>query len=84
MLVEEVATFIRMVEAHTEKPMVIRLSRAFETEYAISRAINRPLWLSSPLLTPSYGERPWIMWRANPVRAVDGLTGTTGWSVVRP
>ena len=83
-LIQEVATFIRMVESHTEKPMIVRVSRAFENEYAISRAIDRPLWLTSLLLTPSYGERPWIMWRANPARAVDGLTGTTGWSVVRP
>ena len=83
-VIGEVATFIRMVEAHVEKPVIIRVSRAFENEYAISRAIDRPLWLTSLLLTPSYGERPWIMWRANPARAVDGLTGTTGWSVVRP
>ncbi len=83
-VVQEVATFIRMVEAHTEKPMIIRLSRAFEEEYAVSRAIDRPLWLTSFLLTPSYGERPWIMWRANKARVVDGLETPTGWSVVRP
>jgi homotetrameric cytidine deaminase len=46
-MLQEVATFIRMVEAHTEKPMIIRVSRAFETEYAISRAIDRPLWLTN-------------------------------------
>ncbi len=83
-VVQEIAAFIRMVEAHTEKPMIIRVSRPFEEEYAVSRAIDRPLWLSSFLLTPSYGERPWIMWRANETRAVDGINGVTGWSVVRP
>ena len=83
-LLQELATFIRMAEAHVEKPLVIRISRAFDKEYAVSRAIDRPLWLTSFLLTPSYGERPWIMWRANASRSVEGLTGTTGWSVVRP
>ena len=83
-LLGELASFIQMVEAHTEKPVMIRLSRAFDEEYAISRAINRPLWLSSRLLTPSYGDRPWVMWRANPSRSVDGVSAPTGWSVVRP
>lgn len=83
-LLNELASFIQMVEAHTEKPVMIRLSRAFDEEYAISRAINRPLWLSSRLLTPSYGDRPWVMWRANPARSVDGVSEPTGWSVVRP
>jgi lysozyme len=83
-VVQEVAAFIRLVEAHTEKPMVIRVSRSFEKEYAVSRALDRPLWLSSFMLTPSYGERPWIMWRANGSRAVDGINGVAGWSVVRP
>jgi lysozyme len=83
-LIGELATFIRMVEAHTEKPMVIRVTRDFESEYAVSRAIDRPLWLSSMILSPSYGERPWIMWRANSLRSVDGISGNTAWSVVRP
>ncbi len=83
-LLGELASFIKMVEAHTEKPVMIRLSKDFEEEYAISRAINRPLWLSSWLLTPSYGDRPWVMWRANPARSVDGIAQPTGWSVVRP
>jgi lysozyme len=83
-LIGELATFIRMVEAHTEKPMVIRLSRAFENEYQVSRAIDRPLWLISAILSPSYGERPWIMWQANSNRSVDGVSGAIAWSVVRP
>jgi lysozyme len=83
-LLAELASFIQMVEAHTEKPVMIRLSRSFDEEYGVSRAINRPLWLTSRLLTPSYGDRPWVMWRANPARSVDGISAPTGWSVVRP
>ncbi len=83
-LLNELASFIQMVEAHTEKPVMIRLSREFDENYAISRAINRPLWLSGRLLTPSYGDRPWVMWQANPTRSIDGIAKPTGWSVVRP
>ncbi len=83
-LIGELATFIRMVEAHTEKPMIIRVSRAFDNEYEVSRAIDRPLWLISPILSPSYGARPWIMWQANANRSVDGVNGSAAWSVVRP
>ncbi len=82
-VVQELAIFIKAVEAHTEKPMILRVSRAFENEFAVSRAINRPLWLSSFLFAPSYGERPWVMWRANGSRTVDGIAGSVGWSVVR-
>jgi lysozyme len=84
-VVSEVAAFIRAVEAHSEKPAILRVSRAFESEFAISRAIDRPLWLSSFLFTPSYGERRWLMWRANSSAAVDGIEqGRVSWSVVRP
>jgi lysozyme len=83
-LLGELTTFIRMVEAHSEKPVILRVSRVFDESYALSRAVDRPLWLSSAYLTPSYGERPWVMWRANPRRSVDGLDLAAGWSVVRP
>ncbi len=83
-LLAEIESFIQMVEAHVEKPMMIRVSSPFEAEYSISRAIDRPLWLSSRIFTPSYGERPWVMWQANPARPVDGIEKPVGWSVVRP
>lgn len=83
-LLAEIESFIQMVEAHVEKPVMIRVSLAFEAEYSISRAIDRPLWLSSRVFAPSYGERPWVMWQANPARPVDGIEQPVGWSVVRP
>jgi lysozyme len=83
-VLQEIATFIKMVEAHSEKPVILRVSRAFDADYRLSRAVDRPLWLTSAYLTPSYGERPWVMWRANPRRSVDGMDLATAWSVVRP
>lgn len=83
-LLEEIATFIKMVEAHSEKPVILRVSRAFDADYKLSRAVDRPLWLTSAYLTPSYGERQWVMWRANPRLSVSGMSFATSWSVVRP
>jgi len=83
-LLAEVATFIQMVEAHSEKPMILYLTREFEDQYRVSEAINRPLWLRRAGLEPSYGNRPWVMWQANPRRRVDGIEGPVDWDVVRP
>lgn len=83
-VLKELESFIRLAEMHSGKLMVMRISKAFDAEYAISRAINRPLWLTSAYLLPAYGERPWVMWEANPARFEDGISHTVAWSVVRP
>ena len=83
-LLAELATFIQMVEAHSEKPIMIQVTRAFETQYRISDALNRPLWLTSTVLAPSYGGHAWVMWQANRLRRIDGIEGPVSWNVVRP
>ena len=83
-LLAELATFIQMVEAHSEKPIMIQVTREFETQYRISEALNRPLWLQSTGLKPSYGSHVWVMWQANRLRRIDGIEGPVSWNVVRP
>ncbi len=83
-LLAEIATFIQMVEAHSEKPIMIQVTREFENQYRISEALNRPLWLRSTGLRPSYGAHPWVMWQANRLRRIDGIDGPVSWNVVRP
>jgi len=83
-LLAEVATFIQMVEAHSEKPMMLYLTREFEEQYKVGEAIDRPLWLRRIGLAPDYGAHPWVMWQANPKRRVDGIEGPVDWNVVRP
>lgn len=83
-LLAEVATFIQMVEAHSEKPMILYMTREFEDQYRVSEAINRPLWLRRAGLEPAYGNRPWVMWQANPRLHVEGIEGPVDWDVVRP
>jgi lysozyme len=82
-VIEELATFLTMIEAHTGKPAILRVSAGFERAYQIT-AIVRPLWLEGSYRTPRYGARGWTLWRANPARWVDGLSAPVAWSVVRP
>lgn len=83
-LLVEIERFIRMVEAHSERPVMLHVTRAFDAQYRISEAIDRPLWLHSPFREPSYGAHPWVMWQANDRRSVDGVDTPVSWNAVRP
>jgi lysozyme len=82
-LLKEVETFITMVEAHSEKPVMLYVTREFDEAYAISKAIDRPLWLRRMVLEPDYGAHPWVMWQAHARRRVAGIDGPVDWNVLR-
>ena len=81
-LLAELATFIRMIEAHTGQTAILYITREFDSEYRVSEAVDRPLWLRSLVLPPAYGARPWVMWQASSFRHIDGLEGRVDWNVV--
>ncbi|MEK6637644.1 MAG: GH25 family lysozyme [Pseudomonadota bacterium] len=83
-LLNEIALFIEMVEAHTGKAMIIYTTKDFEDAYQVSSAINRSLWLRRMFLKPSYGSHPWVIWQANNQRRIDGITGPVNWNVLQP
>lgn len=82
-LLAELETFIEMVEAHSEKPVILYLTREFDESYRVSEAIDRPLWLRRMFLEPNYGAHPWVMWQAHARRRVDGIEGPADWNVLR-
>jgi lysozyme len=82
-LVGELKIFLEMIEAHAGKPAILYVTREFEDEYAVSRAIDRTLWLRRLFLAPNYGERPWVMWQASSIRRIEGVEGPIDWNVVR-
>lgn len=82
-LIAEVASFIRMVEAHSEKPVMLYITREFDEHYRVSEAIDRPLWLRRMFFEPQYGSHRWLMWQAHSRRRVDGIDGPVDWNVVR-
>ena len=83
-LVHDLRTFIRMVETHARKPVLLRLSRAVDNDYRLSAAIDRPVWAIADFLKPDYAARPWRMWRASHIRRIDGIEGPVNWNVVAP
>lgn len=83
-VVRELRTFIRMVETHIRKPVMLRLSKPVDSDYTLSAAIDRPVWATANFLAPSYAARPWRMWRASDIRRIDGIEGPVNWDVVAP
>ncbi|MDB5679450.1 GH25 family lysozyme [Sphingomonas bacterium] len=78
----EIRRFVTMVEAHTDRPVILLASRAFEAQYRVTEAIDRPIWSAGNFLSPDYAERPWRMWRASDMRRIDGINGPVNWDVV--
>jgi lysozyme len=83
-LATELARFVERVEAHTRKPVMLRVSRDVEHDYALSAAIARPVWAIGNAFSPGYPARPWRMWRASDIRRIDGIEGPVNWDVVAP
>jgi lysozyme len=80
----ELATFIRLVEARYGKPMLLYLTREFDSEYQVSAHVDRPLWLRSILTEPDFGARPFTMWQASDFRRLEGIRGKVDWNAARP
>jgi len=73
--------FLNPAEYHDGRPMMLRISPAFEREYRVSEAIVRPLWATRRFFEPDYLARPWRMWQATPARTIDGVANPVAWSV---
>jgi len=80
-LIGEVRRAVATIEAHTGKPVLLRVSRRFEREYDLSSALRRPVWAAGLFLKPDYAARPWRMWRASDIRRIDGIEGPVNWNV---
>ncbi len=78
----EVRRFIVMVETHAERPVILFVSRAFDAQYRITEALDRPVWSTQNFFPPDYAARPWRMWRASDMRRIDGVSGPVNWDVV--
>lgn len=80
----DISRFIEMIESHSGKPALIRVSKDFDALYNVGEGINRTLWLNGNVFTPDYAGRPWVMWTASDFRRLDGVENAVEWSVVRP
>lgn len=81
-LLSELGRFIAMVEAHSERPVLLLVSQRFDTAYAVTGALPRPIWSSRNFFPPDYADRPWRLWRASDMRRIEGADGPVNWDVV--
>lgn len=81
---EQVRRFAAAVEAHSGKPVMLRLSRAAEGRWRLASAVDRPVWVVGNFFRPGYVVRPWQMWRASDMRRVEGVEQAMNWDVVAP
>ncbi|MDQ2878713.1 MAG: glycosyl hydrolase [Pseudomonadota bacterium] len=84
LLLDDIRRFMTMVELHTGKPMMMKLSRDFDATYHISAGIPRPVWAMQNFFAPGYPATPWRIWQASDLRRVDGIAGQVDWDVVAP
>ncbi|MBX3594665.1 MAG: glycosyl hydrolase [Sphingomonas sp.] len=83
-VLNEVRELATVIETHSGKPAILRISPAFEAQYAVSAAIPRTLWSSGMFFPPSYLARPWRMWQASAMRRIEGIERPVNWDVVAP
>jgi lysozyme len=81
-VIGEVARLMAMIENHSGKPALLKVSRRFDAWYQLSAAIPRPVWAIGNFFPPDYPARRWRMWQANDRRRIDGIDQPVHWSVV--
>ena len=81
-VISEIKRFVAGVEGHSRKPVILRVSPAFEARYRVSEAVPRKLWSIGAFFPPAYFDKPWTMWQASRVRRFTGIGGTVNWNVM--
>ena len=80
----ELMTLINQVENHEGKPVLLKISPAFEERYGLARRIERNLWLERTRIEPTYAGRPWLLWTANEELHSEASEEPVRWLVARP
>ncbi|SNS39334.1 lysozyme [Sphingomonas laterariae] len=79
----ELAAFLRAVEKHYGKPVLLYLTEEFDQAYAVSARVDRRLWLRSLGKPPGFGARPWSLWQQSHSRKLNGIATPVDWNVAR-
>ena len=80
----ELADFVRLVEGHYRRRVLLYLTPEFDRAFGISAAFDRPLWLRSLVRPPRFGHRGWTLWQVSNFRRLDGISGRLDWNVAQP
>lgn len=76
--------YLAMVQAHTGKPVLLKVGKPFDAAYRVTAAIPDPVWAVQDFFPPDYPARRWRMWQANAQRRIDGTERPVHWNVVMP
>ena len=79
----EVTTLVNQIEAHADKPVILKLGKDFETRFRLADALDRDLWLIRDRLRPRYAGRPWLLWSANSQLVSEAMGDPVEWVVVQ-
>jgi lysozyme len=79
----ELMTLINQIELHAGKPVILKLSPAFQERHKTATALARDLWLVRDRARPDYAGRPWLLWSANSARMTEASEEPVEWVVVQ-
>jgi lysozyme len=79
----ELMTLINQIEIHAGKPVILKLSRAFQDRHRTATALARDLWLMRDRARPDYAGRPWLLWSANSALVTEASEEPLEWVVVQ-
>jgi lysozyme len=79
----ELMTLINQIEMHAGKPVILKLSPAFQERHGTATTLARDLWLARDRARPDYAGRPWLLWSANGARVTEASEEPVEWVVVQ-
>ncbi|MEL7189218.1 MAG: glycoside hydrolase family 25 protein [Pseudomonadota bacterium] len=79
----ELMTLVNQIEMHAGKPVILKVSEAFENRHRIATSFERDLWLERDRARPDYAGRPWLLWSANSQFHSAAAEGPLEWVVVQ-
>jgi lysozyme len=79
----ELMTLINQIETHAGKPVILKLSPAFEARHRTATTLARDLWLARDRARPDYAGRPWLLWSANSALVSEASEEPIEWVVVQ-
>ncbi|QDH32904.1 glycoside hydrolase family 25 protein [Porphyrobacter sp. YT40] len=79
----ELMTLINQIETHAGKPVILKLSPAFQERHNTATTLARDLWLARDRARPDYAGRPWLLWSANSALVTEASEDPVEWVVVQ-
>jgi lysozyme len=82
-VVQEIETFLALVEAHHGRRPLIYTTAEFHDAYLTGRLAGERFWLRSLVIPPLFGSRPWVIWQYHNRGRRPGVTGAVDLNAFR-